>query len=99
MNSSLDAARACGFRMDCQNRPGDLEYPLVEECGMTVHVNGQPKELDASATVAALVDVLGLTQKRIAVEVNKELVVKEEWAARVLREGDRVEVVTFVGGG
>lgn len=66
---------------------------------MTVHVNGQPKELEASATVAALVEVLGLGQKRVAVEVNKELVVKKEWAARTLSEGDRVEVVSFVGGG
>lgn len=53
----------------------------------------------ASTTVAALVDVLGLGQKRVAVEVNKELVVKKEWAAKVLCEGDRVEVVSFVGGG
>jgi sulfur carrier protein len=66
---------------------------------MTVHVNGQAKELETSATVAALVEALGLGQKRVAVEVNKELVVKKEWSAKVLCDGDRVEVVSFVGGG
>lgn len=66
---------------------------------MTVHVNGKPMALEANATVAALVETLGLTQKRVAVEVNKELVVKKEWSAKMLSEGDRVEVVSFVGGG
>ncbi|MCW8130180.1 MAG: sulfur carrier protein ThiS [Planctomycetota bacterium] len=66
---------------------------------MTVQVNGKPVTLADGATVTALVAVLELAQKKVAVEVNKELVVKKEWDATVLREGDRVEVVSFVGGG
>jgi len=66
---------------------------------MTLNVNGKPMALQERASVRTLVDTLGLGEKRVAVEVNKELVVKQEWASRILREGDHVEVVTFVGGG
>ncbi len=66
---------------------------------MKVHVNGELKELPDGATVARLVEVLALGGTRVAVEVNKELIVKKAWDAHVLKEGDRVEVVTFVGGG
>jgi len=66
---------------------------------MTVQVNGKPVTLGEGATVAALITVLQLTQKKVAVEVNKELVVKKQWDATLLHEGDRVEVVSFVGGG
>lgn len=66
---------------------------------MTVHVNGASKQLPDGATVARLVETLALGGVRLAVEVNKELVVRKVWAAHVLKDGDRVEVVTFVGGG
>jgi len=66
---------------------------------MTLTINGKEKTLHEALSVRALVDSLGLGEKRVAVEVNKELVVKQEWASRILREGDHVEVVTFVGGG
>jgi len=66
---------------------------------MTVHVNGEAKQLADGATVAQLIDVLALGEVRIAVEVNKDLVVRKAWETHVLKDGDRVEVVTFVGGG
>lgn len=66
---------------------------------MKVHVNGELKELPDGATVARLVETLALGGTRVAVEVNKDLVVKKAWTAHVLKDGDRVEVVTFVGGG
>lgn len=66
---------------------------------MTVQVNGKPVTLGEDATVATLITVLQLTQKKVAVEVNKELVVRKQWDAMLLHEGDRVEVVSFVGGG
>ena len=66
---------------------------------MNVIVNGKPTELSHAATVAALVEHLQLGAKRVAVEVNKDLVVKNEWPAKVLKEGDQVEIVSFVGGG
>ena len=66
---------------------------------MNIVVNGKTTETPPNATVAALVEQLQLGQKRVAVEVNQELVVKKDWAARTLNEGDRVEIVSFVGGG
>lgn len=66
---------------------------------MTLSVNGKELQMPEGADVAALVEHLSLGAKRVAVEVNKELVVKQAWATTVLRDGDRVEIVTFVGGG
>ncbi len=66
---------------------------------MTLQVNGKPLELPSGSSVAVLVEHLALGAKRVAVEVNRELVVKKEWPDHVLKDGDRVEVVSFVGGG
>jgi len=69
------------------------------ERNLNVTLNGKPQELPASASVAVMVVHLELSNKRIAVEVNKELVTKNKWQSTVLKEGDRIEIVTFVGGG
>ncbi|HEY3319769.1 MAG TPA: sulfur carrier protein ThiS [Planctomycetota bacterium] len=66
---------------------------------MTVLVNSKPQQLDDGATVAALVETLGLSLQRVAIEVNLELVTHTRWADFKLNEGDRVEIVSFVGGG
>lgn len=64
-----------------------------------MYVNGSRERLDDGTTVAALVAKHDLAPARVAVEVNQELVPRREYAATVLRDGDRVEIVTFVGGG
>ena len=64
-----------------------------------VTVNGEPRELPAGATVADLVAALGLKPTQVAVERNKELVRRAEHAGTGLQDGDRLEVVTFFGGG
>jgi len=64
-----------------------------------VTVNDEPRRLDAGASVADLVAVLGLGPRRIAVEVNRALVPRETYASTPLQDGDRVEIVHFVGGG
>jgi sulfur carrier protein len=66
---------------------------------MTIQVNGETREVAEGCTVAALLAALGRERGRIAVEVNAEVVPRATYAARILRPGDRVEVVTFVGGG
>jgi thiamine biosynthesis protein ThiS len=66
---------------------------------MRIKLNGSPKDLDGSPTVADLVRQLGLERAACAVEVNARLVRKSEHPTHALREGDRVEVVTLVGGG
>ena len=66
---------------------------------MVILVNSKPQEAEAGATLAALLDTLGFVRQRVAAEVNARLVPRTEWTAYVLQEGDRVEVVSFVGGG
>ncbi len=69
---------------------------------LTVVLNGQPRSFEAlseSARVEGLVQELGLKGDRVAVELNGEIVPRAEWAEAQLREGARVEVVHFVGGG
>jgi thiamine biosynthesis protein ThiS len=62
-------------------------------------VNDEPRALGEGATVADLVSAMGLGPRRIAVEVNLAIVPRAEYARTTLREGDRVEVIHFVGGG
>lgn len=65
----------------------------------TVYVNGEARDVPPGASVADLVASLGLARFRLAVEVERALVPREAHAARALAEGERVEIVTFVGGG
>ena len=51
------------------------------------------------SSLAQLMATLGLAPERIAIELNQSVVRRSEWAATELREGDRIEVVHFVGGG
>jgi thiamine biosynthesis protein ThiS len=66
---------------------------------MTVTVNDEPRRLSPGATVADLVATLGLGPRRIAVEVNHAIVARATYADTVLRDGDAVEIIHFVGGG
>lgn len=62
-------------------------------------VNGESRRLDASSTVAALLEQMQLTGKRLAVERNGEIVPKSRHAETRLATGDRLEIVVAVGGG
>ncbi|SEM80178.1 sulfur carrier protein ThiS [Halomonas caseinilytica] len=66
---------------------------------MQIHLNGEAKHLDSEMSVAQLVDTLGLTGRRIAVEVNEEIVPKSIHGDTRLADGDRVEIVHAIGGG
>ncbi|MCA9315726.1 MAG: sulfur carrier protein ThiS [Planctomycetes bacterium] len=68
---------------------------------LDVTVNGQPFAFEAAAepTVVHLLGALGLADRRVAVEVNGNVVPRADQAEHPVRAGDRVEVVTFVGGG
>jgi sulfur carrier protein len=66
---------------------------------MNIQVNGQAREIAAGSTVANLLGELGVTQPHVAVEVNLEVVPRAEHRDTILSDGDRVEVVTLVGGG
>jgi thiamine biosynthesis protein ThiS len=66
---------------------------------MKIHVNGEPREIAARSTVAEMLVELGVTQPHVAVELNREVVPRAQLAETELRDGDRLEVVTLVGGG
>ncbi|HEY0600964.1 sulfur carrier protein ThiS [Brevundimonas sp.] len=65
---------------------------------MRIQVNGEPREV-AAATVLALVEELGLDVRKVAVERNLEIVPRSLHGVTPIAEGDRIEVVQFVGGG
>ena len=69
---------------------------------MKLHINGEERDFAdvASAfTLSALVEKLGMKADRVAVELNRDIVPRERWPETRLSEGDRLEVVHFVGGG
>jgi thiamine biosynthesis protein ThiS len=66
---------------------------------LSILVNGESRTLPRGATVADLVAALGLQPAQVAVERNKRIVRRVDHAATVLAQGDRLEVVTFFGGG
>lgn len=72
---------------------------MNEEGAIEVVVNGEKHKLAAGGTLATLIAQLDLTPQRIAIEHNLEIVPKARWEETALRQGDRLEIVHFVGGG
>ncbi len=66
---------------------------------MRIEVNGEPTELPRQMTVDSLLEHLGVRGERVAVEVNLEVIRRNDRSARTIAEGDTVEIVSFVGGG
>ena len=66
---------------------------------MRVEINGEPREIEAGTTVFELLASLGLEGRPVAVERNALIVPRAEHAQTVLDEGDKLELVQFVGGG
>lgn len=66
---------------------------------MQIQLNGEAMELPAGSTVAALIEKLALAGKRLAVEVNEDIVPRSQHPEFILNDGDRVEVVHAIGGG
>ncbi len=69
---------------------------------MKLQINGEERDFSGSptpSTLAALIELLGMKSDRVAVELNRDIVPRERWAATQLNDGDRLEIVHFVGGG
>ena len=66
---------------------------------MRVELNGEPKEFEEGTTLSTLIEQLSLAPERVAVELNRDVVRRADWPATPLSDGDRVEIVHFVGGG
>ena len=65
---------------------------------MKLTINGQEQDF-SSATLAKLIEQLGMKPDRVAVELNRNIVPRDQWATTSLAEGDQLEIVHFVGGG
>jgi thiamine biosynthesis protein ThiS len=66
---------------------------------LTILVNGDEREVADDTTVASLLRELGLDSRHVAVERNREIVARTCFEGSTLRRGDKLEIVTFVGGG
>jgi thiamine biosynthesis protein ThiS len=66
---------------------------------MRIRLNGEEREFNDGLTVEQLLEALRIAGRPVAVELNREVLPKSRYGQTALREGDRLEVVTFVGGG
>lgn len=66
---------------------------------MRIQVNGEGRTANAGVTIADLLRELEIRPDRVAVEVNLDIVDRQEFDRRGLREGDRIEIISFIGGG
>ncbi len=66
---------------------------------MNLTINGQARQIDGPLTVAGLLNILQLDENRVAVEHNREVLLKADFAGVNLHDGDNLEIVQFVGGG
>jgi sulfur carrier protein len=66
---------------------------------LLVQLNGESREVRDRSTLDDLVEELSLTPSRIAIELNQKVVRRDKWITTALTDGDRIEIVHFVGGG
>ena len=66
---------------------------------MRIYVNGESREFSGLGSLSELITQLELPATRVAVELNREVVRRNDWSGTMLHEDDRVEIVHFVGGG
>src|ERR1700730_14970239 len=73
--------------------------PLRESIAMNRVINGETQVLNRPLTLAGLVEQLQMKPDRVAIELNRNIVARDQWSKTSLAEGDRLEIVHFVGGG
>lgn len=66
---------------------------------MQIHLNGSPKTIPETITVAGLLQELGVPSTSVVIELNKTIVQPGEYATAFLQDNDQVELIRFVGGG
>jgi thiamine biosynthesis protein ThiS len=66
---------------------------------LKLQINGDARDFPDGLTLAALVEQLGMKPDRVAVELNLEIVPRANWQSTQLKDGDKLEIVHFVGGG
>jgi len=66
---------------------------------MKLIINGEERSFENVSSLISLLQILGLKADRVAVELNREIVARGVWDSTSLKDGDRLEIVQFVGGG
>lgn len=66
---------------------------------MKLQINGEAREFPDTLSLDSLLERLGMKTDRVAVELNREIVSRPQWPQTSLQDGDRLEIVHFVGGG
>ena len=66
---------------------------------MTITLNGEPHDLRGPVTITELLSGLGIDPRRVAIELNLVVLKRDAYATTMVRDGDQVEIVNFVGGG
>lgn len=66
---------------------------------MKLSINGEDRDFEGPLTLDGLVERLGMKADRVAVELNRDLIPRTQWQATPLTDGDKLEIVHFVGGG
>ena len=66
---------------------------------MKLIINGETRTFDSVTNVAELIDKLGIKGDRVAIELNREIVPRAQWHTAPVKDGDKLEIVHFVGGG
>jgi sulfur carrier protein len=87
----LPGRQEAAFQMPSQNAQRHQK--------ITIKLNGEAYVIEGDARLTALIDALKMKPTRIAVELNREVVPKADYAGVTLREGDELELIDFVGGG
>ena len=75
----------------------DPEFPMSQK--IEIILNGEKREVPTSSSLEDLVSELRLERDRIAIELNLQIVTRHRWVEHLLQNGDRIELVHFVGGG
>ncbi len=84
------------------------EYLICSKCGayddgsmdsIRLEINGEPREISPVSNVLELLQLLGIAEGRVAVEVNRKIIRRAEWEITPISNMDKVEIVQFVGGG
>lgn len=86
--------------MDIRRQDGESTNDAASpRDGLTLSVNGHPRRVPSPCTVSELLASVGMGGRRVAVAVNRDVVIRSQHATFTLSEGDRVEILEAVGGG
>jgi thiamine biosynthesis protein ThiS len=72
---------------------------MADSTPTTITLNGDPYAIDGDLRLSALLERLNMRRGRVAVEINREIVPKASYPATIIKPGDSVEIINFVGGG